>query len=109
MVCAALDSVYYSAWNHSYNGKYYQYGHDGLLNMTANSGTGTLVYSSKGYFLNAPYYVSSVNDNMGLRQPEDEVDDTFLYLEPYTGTVFKSYLSTWCRSKCSQRQGTLRK
>eukprot|EP01083_Nonionella_stella_P076832 209534_1 len=83
---------YLSAENNTNNTKYYQNDgiHDGLLNLTATNEANILQYTSKPYFLDAPYYVNQINDKMGLRAPNRSIDDTYFALDSKLGTVFKT-------------------
>ena len=70
-------STYLSSTNFSNNTKYYQDGYDGLINLTSTQSFGTLFYSTKPFFLDAPYYQSKYNKAYGLRDPIQSKDDTY--------------------------------
>lgn len=90
-----FHSEYLSAANNSVNAKYYQNGglYDGVLNLTTTNGADILQYSSKPYFLDAPYYAQEINSKMGLRQPNRTLDDTYFAIDAKLGTVFQVRLA----------------
>ena len=63
-----------------------------MLNLTTTQSTGVEFYQTKPFFLDAPYYANKYNQKYGLRNGIRSVDDTYIYIEPHSGTVFKNYL-----------------
>eukprot|EP01084_Bolivina_argentea_P228142 385381_1 len=86
---------YLSAENNTENEKYYQNNglYDGILNLTSTNGANLLQYSSKPYFLDSPYYISEINNKMGLRQPNRTIDDTYFAIDSKLGTVFRTQVT----------------
>ena len=71
------------------NCKYYQFGEDGLANVSNLRGSPS--FMSKGRFLDAPFYINDTNVAFGLDMPNAEEDDQYFDVDPKSGIVFRNY------------------
>ena len=53
----------------------------------------TVSFISKSHFLDAPYYVKTINQRTGIRDPDRDLDDQWFYVEPRTGAMFRRWLA----------------
>jgi len=77
---------YLNATEYPANAAYYQFWQPGVGNMTACQ-KGAPVFMSKPHFLDAPYFAAQVT---GVN-PNEELHDTYVYVEPTIGQCFKAY------------------
>jgi len=68
------------------NAAFYQYGHDGVQNMTSCQ-NGAPVFMSKPHFLDGPWYRTRVN---GMH-PDRDKHDTNVNIEPTLGTTMQAF------------------
>ena len=90
------ENTFKNATNAPINNHYYQFGHDGIGNLTNRKTEPlrqTVSFVSKSHFLDAPYYVEQVNRRTGIRDPDRDLDDQWFYVEPRTGAVFRRFLA----------------
>ena len=93
------DNTFKNATNYPYNNHFYQFGYDGIGNLTYRRYSEdhqfqvTSSFVSKGHFLDAPYYVETVNRRVGIREPDRSTDDQYFDVEPRTGLVLHRHLS----------------
>ncbi|ETO25117.1 hypothetical protein RFI_12025 [Reticulomyxa filosa] len=94
-VCVFSEDTLKNATNNPYNVRYYSFGYDGVLNLTARKHVPkqTVAFLSYPHFCEGDYYVDHVGQPTGMDVPDSDVDLTYLELEPQTGIVLKNWLA----------------